>query len=610
MNRNVYCLWAFLLVFVMILSGNSYAATNYYATTNMTWAEFYAGELGESSSTLEVSYDAVSTATQRFMSRFNGFVSETSGDGSVFSGVRDVQVRMTENAYNTLSHDTRYTFSNTAFTEYKEVNADGSFGKMISETKDANATLPALSVTLAGGKANTHGNYRLNISGFRYASLDVSLGTSYDNFLGATLQTSDGTVYGMKPLHNLWVRGDLAEQIGFSVEDFTERNGTHLSYAHTADLPGKTIKQITFMLKNQPDPVITCDVYVKRWTEASATVTEPSDGWLESMGNVSIPLTLRGTPSDASYRLSAVALVEGRNETTIDSSRYEYNNGVLTFKGGVAAGSYKATFTDAHYVDVTINFSFHSTDATSKIISPDTNNAGHVNFLLTPQGAVSSVDAFVSSSSFVNADTYTSPDKNFSATYSSGANIVTGSGFSFDIVLDGVPADKSAVVGVGKQFYLTPDNCGELYPDIYSAINALPVGESGYREISDGSFFKSVRLQVISVYGENIVRDITEYIGAGAMISDDRNILIFYGAMLADRDITNNDEGNEYLFSPEGETLISDGIKDNHLKATWYFETLPVDNVVGAIGSSSSGCNNTLAPIMMLTIILLAVHKR
>ena len=226
--------------------GVSYAASYHYATTNMTWAEFYAGELGENASALTEKYDAVSTATTRFASRFNGFIAETSEDGSVFSGVKAVQVRMSEEVYNLLSTDTRYTFSDSEFTEYKDVNADGSFGKMVSETVNAED----VTVSFAGGKSNGHGNYRLNISGLSYDKLGVNLGTSYDKFLGAKLETTDGKVYGMKPLHNLWIRGNLAEQIGFCVQDFTERNGTHLSYKHTEDLSGKTITKIIYMLKN------------------------------------------------------------------------------------------------------------------------------------------------------------------------------------------------------------------------------------------------------------------------------------------------------------------------------------------------------------------------
>ena len=110
----------------------------------MTWAEFYAGEIGASSSALAVSYDAVSTATTRFATRFEGFTSETSDSGTTFTGVKGVQVRMAGDVYNSLSDKSRYTFSNDSFSEYKAADASGNFGAMSTETIDANAKLPDL----------------------------------------------------------------------------------------------------------------------------------------------------------------------------------------------------------------------------------------------------------------------------------------------------------------------------------------------------------------------------------------------------------------------------------------------------------------------------------
>ena len=56
----------FLLALIVSLSpGVSYGAEGYvYATTNMTWAEFYAGETGETSADLlSAGLDAISTPT-------------------------------------------------------------------------------------------------------------------------------------------------------------------------------------------------------------------------------------------------------------------------------------------------------------------------------------------------------------------------------------------------------------------------------------------------------------------------------------------------------------------------------------------------------------------
>lgn len=353
------------LAVIAMLGAGSALAEDKYATTDMTWAEFYAGEIGVKSSDLAVSYDAVSTATQRFVSRFSGgFLAATSGDGSVFSGVKAVQVRISEDVYNALADKSRYTESSSAFTEYKVLSSDGSFGKMFTTSVDANSALSGLSVSLSGGPSNHHGNYTIAISGLTWASLDVSVGTSYDKFLGATLETSDGTVYGLKPLHNLWVRGDLAQQGGFSVQEFTEGNGTKLSYAHTADLPGKTIKKITYMLKNQPDVVISCDLFVKSWTDASAKVS----GDVKSGSNVKAAIVFSDLPSGAAYTLSSLEKITGHHQSTAltAGTDYSYSDGVITFTD-VDAGNYSATFTDETYADLVASFSISDYYATTNM---------------------------------------------------------------------------------------------------------------------------------------------------------------------------------------------------------------------------------------------------
>ena len=357
------CILLFMLVALLTAcSSSAFADDGYvYATTNMTWAEFYAGEIGEDAADLTVSYDAVSTATARFATRFSGFNSYVSNDATTFTGVKDVQVRMTQAVYNSLADKSRYTVNNgDPYEEYKELNADGSFGKMVTDTVSADVT-----VTLTGGKANHHGNYMLVINGFSYDDLGLSLGTSYDKFLGAKLETSDGSVYGLKPLHNLWIRGDLAGQMGFCVEEFTEFNGTKISYAHTADLPGKTIKKITLMLKNQPDPVMSCDVYVKQWSDASVWANATC---FPSSNDITIPLVFENIPDDASYAISSVVKVTGRHSTT-PVEYYTYSDGVLTLTGGADAGTYTVTFSDEDYVDITAtievgNYFFATTDMT------------------------------------------------------------------------------------------------------------------------------------------------------------------------------------------------------------------------------------------------------
>lgn len=603
-----------------LFCSSSHAASYRYATTDMTWAEFYAGETNQTSSSLESSgLDAVSTATVRFTTRFNQTVSSTSDSGSTYTGLKDVQVRMTEEVYESLTDRSRYKFVNETFSEYKDVNSDGSFGKMVTETKAANSN-----VTLASGASSNHGDYILNV-GIDFDSLGLKLGetaSSFDYYIGATLETSDGKVYGLRPLYNMWVR---ATQLGFSVKDFTERNGTVLSSKYTSDLQGKTITKITYMLRNQPDPFIdNLNIYVKG--DTTATV-EPvyADGFSAfeiSDGKVTATLRVNNAPSDSKYDSIVSISYDDPNGhhgwSTLPADSYTYSNGVLTLSGEISSvtHTYNIVLGDSNnkYIDIGTRFNAFTTDATSLIISGD--NLGGVNFLLTPEGAVESVDAELARGNFVNASDYTSPDLNHSVPLSGMRHQVEGSGFSFDITLNNLSSGKTAVVGFGKIFYLTPENCGEAYPTIYSAIDALETYPSGFKAVQ-GDMFRRMGLRAMSVRGDETA-DLTSYMGAGAMIMSEESIMIFYGVMLADANTGEIREGGTYAFSPEGETLVSDGSRDGHIRAAWYFsleasdtdpDTDPDPNPTPTLRKSSSGGCDSLSLTCTAALLMFAFMK-
>ena len=602
----------------------SHAASYRYATTDMTWAEFYAGETGQTSSSLESSgLDAVSTATVRFTTRFNQTVSSVSDSGSMYTGLKDVQVRMTDEVYESLMDRSRYKFVNETFTEYKDVNSDGSFGKMITETKAADAN-----VTLSSGASSSHGDYILNV-GIDFDSLGLKLGetaSSFDYYIGATVETNDGKVYGLRPLYNMWVR---ATQLGFSVKDFTERNGTVLSSKYTSDLQGKTITKITYMLKNQPDPFIdNLNIYVKGNTTATAAAVyeEGFKAYEIADGTVNAQLRVSNAPADSSYAsISSISYDDpnghhGWSTLPADSYTVNYANGVilLTLRGDIASAThtYRVYLSDEKYVDIMAEFKTFTTDATSLIISGD--NLGGLNFLITPEGAVESVDAELVRGNFVNASDFTSPDLNHSVPLSGMRHQVEGSGFSFDITLNNLPSGKTAVVGFGKIFYLTPENCGEAYPTIYSAIDELETYPSGFKAVN-GDMFRTMGLRAMSVRGNESV-DLTSYMGAGAMIMTEDSIMIYYGVMVADANTGEINEGGTYAFSPEGETLVSDGIRDGHLIMSMWFEVQedesdpdtdpdPQPNPTPTLRKSSSGGCDSLNLTCTAALLMFAFMK-
>ena len=113
MNKAVKLLFVLSLV-LLLGAGTCYSAESYkFATTDMTWAEFYAGEVEKSSADLYADgLDAVSSPTARIANSFSQLTSESNDiGGRSITGVKAVQVRMSQEVYNLLSKDKRYTFS-------------------------------------------------------------------------------------------------------------------------------------------------------------------------------------------------------------------------------------------------------------------------------------------------------------------------------------------------------------------------------------------------------------------------------------------------------------------------------------------------------------------
>ena len=401
--------------------------------------------------------------------------------------------------------------------------------------------------------------------------------------MGVLLETSDGAVYGMRHDNNIWSNTDIAFTVN---ENYTEPHGRGVQrfYEYTSELEGKTIRKITYLLKDIPDVVIdSLDIYVKRQTSASV---RPESLQVMPGSNVQVKLVFSNVPSGAGYSLVSVTSGSGRNRQAVPGCTM--SGDVLTISGDVPQNTYTATFRSSEYVDIAASIKVFTSDATSATVSPD-NNGASLNFLVTPKGYVASVDAEMTSNDFVNATDYTDPAGNFTASYSEGRHQVEGSGFSFDVALNNIPSGDTAVIGFGKQFYLTPDNVGEeLYPMLYSAITSRPAGESGFIEFPNCSALRTAGLKVMVLLPDGSARDVSDLVGAGAMVSDDTHIMLFYGVMAADCDSGDITEG-EYLLSTEGETLIADGSRDGHIRVAMYIEALDTEADVMTASSNVAG---------------------
>lgn len=336
-----------------------------YGTVNMSYADFYYGELNDISTVTENTplleaadpvnaagytgagqYDAVSSATTSKSKRFETTYFEDVATGVNILGIGQVQIAIPEELYqNTkaaidagktcsnklFDYVKNMTFSSQAFSEYKVLKADGTFSKMVSDTKE---------VTDAKAEITTDtrwGNYQINIS-----NIDVANG----QMLGVILETSDGKKYGMKHLENLWLK---TAEMSFAVEPMTEPHGNTLTYQRYSDIQGKTISKITYLIKDGADLVIPTNLFVKYLLSDQYKLT--ASDVVTASGNLSSNIRLT-SPADASYQISSLKF----NNTVVDASLYSYTNGVLTLNESCKPGTYTVTFTDNKYEDISTTF--------------------------------------------------------------------------------------------------------------------------------------------------------------------------------------------------------------------------------------------------------------
>ena len=327
---------------------------------------------------------------------------------------------------------------------------------------------------------------------------------------------------------------------------------------------------------------------------AAVKINEPEgSGFLVDGTEISLPVEF----SDGDiYTVKSVT----REDSVAMENTFSNNVLTLTSPDQIQPATYTAIFT-ANNNDVQTTFKLYTTDASSCVA----NNAANLSILLTPVGAVSSIDAELTKNNLVNASDYTNSNENFSAAYSSGAeNEITDSGFSLNIKLSNVPEGHYAIIGFSKAAYLNAKTLksSELYDKISDILKKQPKAEEGgvtYYLVDDNAF-KEMGISVKSVEPD---RDLTNSVGAGAYFYED-SIVLIYGAMLAD---SSTIKEGVYTLSPEGEMLLNDGSHDDYIKASWYLALSDE-----TIGGSSSGCNimSSLTVFLLLASAALMIKSK
>lgn len=286
-------------------------------------------------------YDAVTSATNNKSQGFEKSYFEQTDDGTNILGPSGVNVAIPKTLYEdvkqAIENGTECSNPLVSFVEaldevseevpaeYKVINSDGTLSQTIGTTNEAE------DIEVSFATVSTWGNYQIDFDGLEIESADIQ---------GALLETSDGQIYGLEHLDNLWLR---ANEVAFAAEEMTEPHGNTPSYQRFADIQGKTIVKVTYMLADQDDISIETDLYCKELLTEEYTITLDEKVTYQKDGTA-INITYN-TPDESSYSVEAVAA--GR--TAVDPALYSVEDTVLTLSGDLKPGSYTVTFSDDTY---------------------------------------------------------------------------------------------------------------------------------------------------------------------------------------------------------------------------------------------------------------------
>lgn len=366
-----------------------------YGTLDLSYADFYYGELNQIEPETDASkgqydsenlviaagyeeegmYDAVTSATTQKSKRFESTFYEEVDTGVNILGIADVNVAISRELYedvqNAITAGTEcknplielvnaMTLSEQVPDEYKVINSDGTLSKTIGNTIKANHITASLTSISAWG------NYQIDFEGLELDAATVQ---------GAILETSDGAVYGLEHEDNLWLN---ASELSVAVVPFKEPHGNDVAYQRFADLPGKTITKITYLVANGDDIEINTNLFCPQFLSeeygiaGDSTVTYSKDGT-----KINASLTV---PDDSSYTLTKIAF----GKSPMDISTVAYENDTITLPAEFTPGSYKLSFEDSVYsglslsvlIDSGLSESDVSFDGTTIQIAGDTGLTG------------------------------------------------------------------------------------------------------------------------------------------------------------------------------------------------------------------------------------------
>lgn len=348
-----------------------------YGTANLSYADFYYGELNnvKEDTTLDLTsdkaasyrvsgmYDAVSSATtKKYKSYFSNTYSEdnANGQGGSIIGIKDVNIAVPtslyENAKKAISDNKKCSnklleiigsmkLSDTTPSEYKILNGDGTLTAMKSEVKED------ISDALTIKTQSSYGQYE--VDPVTSENSPLSKLNAKDSLLGIIVEDEYGKKYGMEHLENIYHGGKFSFAV---TEGFKEKHGNTIDYKRHEALQGKTIKKVTYLVKDGADIVINTNLKCKTLA-ASDSIKATANDKFKDGATVSVNTT--AVPSGSNYSLSSVSM--GKTVLT-EGTDYTYTNNTLTIKAtdNTGVGSYSMVFTDDTYSDIVASFILES----------------------------------------------------------------------------------------------------------------------------------------------------------------------------------------------------------------------------------------------------------
>ena len=243
-----------------------------------------------------------------------------------------------------------------------------------------------------------YGDYELDLDNNAFPEV---IDTNTDKIYGVTVNTTDGTNYGLRHLENIWRGSMLAWGTGYT----TEVHGCPVSSAHYKSIMGKTIDSVTYYTDKGIITFDVPDVKVQTTTGIKATVADIMD-----------------TDSSAAVTFDQILPADFNAQYTVDGTEVSCADGKLAV-GFLALGTHKVVITDTNGIYVPIIAEF--TVNTDKMPAAYDSKAGK---LVAADGATADeLSAYIKNISKVKVD-----DKEYAAS-GRGAKVIVKEDGTLDL---------------------------------------------------------------------------------------------------------------------------------------------------------------------------------